>query len=238
MKISVAMAVYNGEIYLEEQLCSVLGGLHQEDEVVVSADPSDDGTDEILRRIAGEDSRVRILKGPGKGVSANFQNALFHTSGDLIFLCDQDDFWLPEKVETVRRRFEEKDGLVLLVHDAVMTDENLKEIHPSYFEFRGSKPGILKNLWKNSFIGCCMAFKKELKPYILPFPEKLPMHDQWIGLAASSLGKVEFLPQKLLCYRRHGQNASEITHAGAVQMLRWRGEILLAYLRRKRGKLS
>ena len=237
MKLSVAMAVYNGEAYLQKQLDSILNQLGKEDEVVISLDPSQDESEHILQQTAQEDPRIVIVPGPGKGVSANFENALSHTSGDLIFLADQDDVWTSDKVCVVRSLFESDQSLLLLMHDAVMTDKNLSQTAPSFFEFRGCREGIIKNIWKNSFIGCCMVFRSELKPYILPFPKGIPMHDQWIGLAASSLGKVMFLKQTLLCYRRHGSNVSQTTHAGTAQMLLWRIGMIWAYLTRKRGKL-
>ena len=91
---------------------------------------------------------------------------------------------------------------------------------------------MLANIRKNSYIGCCMAFRRELLEYILPFPESLPMHDQWIGLLAEKHGSVRLLRTPLIRYRRHGDNATKQTHANAAQMLKWRAEITREVLRR------
>lgn len=235
MKRSVVMAAYNGEKFLKQQLESVLSQLDEADEVVISVDPGSDRTRQLALDAAQLDKRVMVLDGPGEGVIRNFEHAIKQASGDLIFLCDQDDVWLASKVRVVTEAFEDQTMLVL--HDAVMGDENLQIQHPSYFAFRGCKPGFLRNYLRNSFIGCCMAFRKELKPHILPFPEHLPMHDQWIGLLATHYGKVKFLDQKLLCYRRHGNNVSSTSHAGTVQMMKWRAGLMASLLcRMTRGK--
>lgn len=230
MRVSVAMAAYNGSRFLKEQLESVLPQLGKEDELVVSADPSSDGTGELLRLAAEKDARIRVLQGPGRGVCANFENALRACKRELVFLCDQDDVWLPGKVKKVGAALGEE-GVLLVLHDAKVTDGELRVTCGSFFRQRGTAAGILRNLLRNSYVGCCMAFRRELLPHILPFPPDLPMHDQWIGLMAEKYGKVRLLREPLLLYRRHGENASPETHAPPAQMLRWRFAILRAVVK-------
>lgn len=76
-----------------------------------------------------------------------------------------------------------------------------------------------------------MAFKRELLDYCLPFPEKIPMHDQYLGLMAEKHGEVEFIPEKLIKYRRHSKNLTKLNHSGILQMLKWRFEIIRAVLK-------
>ena len=227
--VSVALAACNGERYLREQLDSILAQLAEGDEVIVSVDPSEDATLELVCEYAAADERVRVLEGPGKGVIRNVENALRHCSGRAVFLADQDDVWLPEKAEKVCRSLETS---TLVLHDAVITDAELRTQEPSYMEWRGSRQGIAANLWKNSYIGCCMAFRRELLEHILPFPEDLPMHDQWIGLMAEKHGTVHLLRTPLIRYRRHGNNATKRTHADLLQMLKWRTAITKEVLKR------
>ena len=227
--ISVVMAACNGEKYLPEQLDSILSQLGENDELVVSVDPSQDRTFEILFEYAAKDARIRVLEGPGKGVIRNVENALQSSCGRLIFLADQDDVWMPDKVDKVSRTLEHN---TLVLHDAQIVDENLDEISPSFMSWRRSRKGMLANIRKNSYIGCCMAFRRELLEYILPFPENLPMHDQWIGLLAEKHGSVRLLRTPLIRYRRHGDNATKQTHANAAQMLKWRAEITREVLKR------
>ena len=93
MKVSVAMAYYNGGEYINEQLSSILSQLGEEDEVILSVDAADDGSEKLLKKRAEEDARIHLLRGPGKGVVKNFASAIAHCSGDVIFLSDQDDIW-------------------------------------------------------------------------------------------------------------------------------------------------
>ncbi len=233
MKISVVMAACNGAKYIYEQILSILPQLDSEDELIISLDPSVDATEGIIHSVA--DSRIKVISGPGKGVAQNFENALEHATGDVVFLSDQDDVWLPDKVARVKSRFESHPETVLLVHDCTITDEELNPVHSSYFAFHGSKPGAAANIFRNSFIGCCMVFRRSLLERTLPFPETVPIHDQWLGVVACLTGKVEFLPEQLLLYRRHEQNQSSLTHAGIQQMLSWRLNLLRSL--RKRGLL-
>lgn len=225
MTVSVALAAYNGEKYIKEQINSVLPQLSEDDEIVVSVDPSGDKTQDIVRDISLSDSRVKIIQGEGRGLIKNFENAIKNSRGDIIFLCDQDDIWLEGKVQKVKEAIE-NDGSLLCMHNARVVNEELEVINDSFFSVRGTRTGIINNIVKNSYMGCCMAFRKEAKQYILPFPEKLPMHDQWIGLVCERKGKVTLIDEPLLLYRRHEDNASSDSHAGVLQMLRWRLNII------------
>ena len=232
MSVSVAMAAYNGSKYIESQLYSILNQLNANDEVIVSCDKGTDNTFSIVEEIARRDSRVKVVLGPSKGVIANFENAISKCTKDYIFLSDQDDVWMNTKVSDVLLEFN-KTNAGLVIHDALIVDEKLKEKSPSFFNMRGSRSGILNNIIKNSYIGCCMAFKKELKEIILPFPKGIPMHDQWIGLAAEKYSSVSFLDKPLIKYRRHSDNVSSDTHADPFTMLRWRMSIIKAILSRR-----
>ncbi len=203
-KISVALAAYKGEDFIGEQLSSILTQLSDTDEVIVSDDFPQGKTKEVVMNIAESDGRIKYIEGPGKGLIMNFENAIKNCTGDYIFLADQDDVWLPDKVEKVTEQFEK--GADLVLHNAMVTDGNLKITDTSFFTSHGTKTGYLNNILKNSYMGCCMAFKAELKEKILPFPKNLPMHDQWIGLLAEKTGKVSLVEKPLILYRRHGSN--------------------------------
>ena len=233
MKLSVALASYNGEAYLEEQLTSILQNLREGDEVIVSDDGSTDGTRDIVRRLASADGRVRLIDGPCQGLIKNFEHAISACSGDVIFLSDQDDVWHADKVEAVLACFEET-GAALVLHDAQMTDNERHVLAPSFFAVRGSRAGYLKNLWKNSYIGSCMAFKKELLTVALPFDNRIPMHDQWLGLLAEKHGGAAFLPKVLIDYRRHEGTVTKDHHGKISAMVRNRVQLWRAVSQRLR----
>lgn len=206
MKISVALAAFNGEDYIESQLESVLSQLRMGDEVVISDDSPNSKMSNLIKNMSKNDARIKYVEGPCKGVIKNFENAIKNTTGDVIFLCDQDDVWLDDKVKSVMREIE--NGADLVLHDAIVTDNKLNIIYESFFINHNSKSGFLNNIIKNSYMGCCMAFKSKLKDDILPFPKGLPMHDQWIGLVAEKKYKVKFLNKPLIFYRRHDKNVT------------------------------
>ena len=218
VRCSVAMATYNGEKYLREQLESIICNLSDEDEIVISDDGSADGTCKIITEYQLRDSRVRFVKGMGKGVIANFENAIMHATGEYIFLCDQDDVWEENKIEKVLDCFLKQDCQVV-VHDADVWDENEDVIIPSFINYRGSKSGAINNIIKNSYIGCCMAFRRELLEYILTIPKNIEMHDQWIGVIGDIKGKTYFFDEVLLHYRRHGDNVSSFRHYPIKKMV-------------------
>ncbi len=229
-KVSVAMATYNGEKYIKKQIETILSNLKENDELVISDDGSKDKTRSIIQSF--NDNRIILLDGPKKGLKQNFSNAISHTTGDIIFLCDQDDEWMENKVDTVLNYFEKND-ILLLQHDAVVVNSKDEILFESFAEHRGVKTGILKNIIKNSYHGCCMVFKKELKEKILPIPDDIYLHDQWIGLVAELNGKTTFINEKLMKYKRHDDNVSSFEHLPVKQMIKNRLQIIRSLVRYK-----
>ncbi|MDF3822158.1 glycosyltransferase family 2 protein [Leptospira sp. 96542] len=202
--ISVCMASFNGANFIRPQIESILSQLLPEDELIISDDGSTDGTLEIVRDL--NDARVLLIEGPRRGVVANFENAISHAKGDIVFLSDQDDIWLPGKVRAVQAALKDVD---LVLTDCKVVDINLKIQQPSYFRLIDSRPGIWRNLHKtNSYQGCCMAMRRSVLDVGLPFPPGIAMHDWWLGLIAECTGRVRFIEEPFVLYRRHGANAS------------------------------
>ena len=142
-KVSVAMATYNGEKYIEEQIKSILSNLSSNDEVIISDDGSTDKTMEIINSF--HDERIRVIDGPKKGVIKNFENAIKNCNGDYIFLSDQDDIWCSKKVTTILNIFKNDSSTVLIVHDNKMIDAKLNTICDSFFRFRNRLPKMIMN---------------------------------------------------------------------------------------------
>ena len=226
MKISVALAYYNGGKYIEKQVRSILSQLGEEDELVISIDDASDGSMELLETLADQDGRIRLTDGPGKGVVKNFEHAITACSGDIIFLSDQDDIWKKNKVERVMNAFRDNDVDVILHNAELMDGEEVIQCGATVFDYRGSRAGLVKNLMKNSYMGCCMAFRSRIKDVILPIPEEMYMHDYWIGTAGEKMGGTGLLKECLIQYRRHGDNVTDLTHGSLSFMIRKRISIL------------
>lgn len=211
IRISVCIPLYNGLPYIKEQLESILEQLTATDEVVISDDGSTDGSVAWIKSL--KDPRIHVLTGlPARNPSYNLEKALLAARGEYIFLADQDDIWLPGKVAQMLAVLQHH---TLVVHDCSVTDESLQTMIPSFISVHGSGPGFWKNLTRNSFLGCCMGFRRTLLNKALPFPRPLPMHDSWLGLVATAWYEVAFLPVPLLLYRRHGANASSTSAPSA-----------------------
>ncbi len=231
MKISVALAAYKGEQYISEQIDSILSQLGENDELIVSDDYPEGKTRDIVLDYQSEDKRVHYIEGEGKGVVKNFENALKACTGDIIFLCDQDDVWMPDKVECVMNEI--SNGADLVLHDASVTDSKLNITEPSYFAVHGSNASFSGNMARNSFVGCCMAFTKQVLLESLPFPEALPMHDWWIALVAMKKKRnVVLLSKPLIKWRRHSATVTG-KKTSLFQKIKWRVDILLSLARIK-----
>lgn len=228
--ISVCLAARNGERFIEAQILSILRS-ERVSELIVSDDGSTDSTCSIVERIG--DPRIRLLKGPRSGVARNFEFLLERSRGEIVFLSDQDDVWLPGKVDVMTEALQRAE---LVVCDCRVVDEMLQEVQPSFFALRRSGPGLLRNLVRNSYLGCCMAFRRSLLQKALPFPGAVPMHDWWLGLVAERFGSVAFVREPLVLYRRHGSNltpTAERSTATSLQRLRWRAALAAALLARR-----
>lgn len=202
--ISVCMVTYNGEKYIHAQIDSILKQLNCDDNLIISDDGSGDGTLDIIKSFC--DSRISMIGNPGPhGVLLNIENALRFAQGDYIFLADQDDIWLPGRIEQMTSALDDFD---LVVSDAMVTDQDLSVVNQSLFHLLDSGPGVIKNLVKNTFVGCCMAFRRTVLETALPFPQDTPMHDWWIGMIGELNFSTCFLRQPLLYYRRHDANLS------------------------------
>jgi glycosyltransferase involved in cell wall biosynthesis len=210
------MPTYNGEKYVREQLDSILCQLSENDEVIISDDGSTDKTPEIVRSY--QDARIKILQnGRRHGVVGNLENALRKASGDYIFLADQDDVWASGKVKMVLTALATTD---LVVSDCAVVDSDLRCIIPSYFQHNHSQPGFWRHLYHNSYLGCCIAFRKEILRMCLPFPQHIPMHDIWFGFVVELFYSSRFIPQKLALYRRHGGNISSTSQKSQYGLCR------------------
>lgn len=197
------MAVKNGSRFLRMQVDSILPQLSAEDEIIISDDHSTDTTFEVANSYS--DPRIRFIKNPNVGLVSNFENSLSASRGELIFLADQDDIWQPNKIRQMLPHLKEYD---LVVSDCDLVDDKLDSLHNSFFEINSSGTGLIKNLLRNSYMGCCMAFHRKILSKALPFPKGLYVHDAWIGLIGELYFTKTFISDKLVSHRKHNGNAS------------------------------
>lgn len=215
--ISVCIPVYNGACYIKEQIDSILSQIGDADEIIISDDNSSDNTLAIIESY--NDRRIKIFKhkpilskfsGTERKiniVASNVFNALSHASGWYIFLADQDDIWLPNKVERVIAEF--KNGAECILHNNIVIDNSYNVLLDSYFKFSKPSKNIIRFICRCFYQGASMAFTKKIKDLCLPCPDIAISHDHYIAILAWTHGKkISFIEQPLLLYRRHGANVS------------------------------
>lgn len=235
--ISVCIATFNGEKYIKEEIDSILPQLSPDDEIIISDDGSTDSTLSILRNYM--DDRIKIYKNfkheakfKFDYTTHNFENALRNASGNIIFLADQDDVWLPNKIKIMSEALLHAD---IAISDCKVVDKNLNIISDSRFKTAKPSCKILKNLIFPSNPGCCIAFKKDILKTILPFPKYGVSHDFWIATYGGIYHKVMFLLEPLILFRRHDNNVSSSMGKSKdtlIYKLKYRWYVLRALLSR------
>jgi GT2 family glycosyltransferase len=222
------MVTYNGSRFLCDQVNSVLAELRDNDELVVIDDASEDSTIEILDKFISE--KINVLRNASnQGVRKSFERGLVLAKHRVVFLCDQDDIWLPGKRKAIVDTFESDPRVSVVLSDAQLIDENGRVTAQSFMAQRGGfAGGFWSTLHKNRFLGCAMAVRRDILDDALPIPPGVPMHDMWLGIVAGACGTVRFLPQPLIQYRRHSNNVTPMKRRSLSMVIQDRIALLMA----------
>lgn len=205
LKLSVVMSTYCGERYLSTQLDSILNQSIQCSEIIIVDDFSCDYTWNVLCEYAIKYSQIKIYRNDTNiGVIKSFEKALMLCSGDYIALADQDDYWLPNKLEILINKI----GDNWLIHsDAYVVDEKLRIINESFSSIKPYHDNTLEMYYlRNNVTGCTVLLHRDLLKLALPFPEHVIMHDHYLALCAKFFNKLSYLNQPLIKYRQHLDN--------------------------------
>lgn len=219
--IDILLSTYNGERFLEKQLNSILTQTYTEWRLLIRDDASSDSTRAILEKYQHLNPQ-KIILFPNNinkniGVIKSFENLLECSNKEYIMFCDQDDIWLPNKIEVTLNTMKDLEAkhstqTPIAVHsDLTLIDENENIIHNSFWQFSNIRPDILNTNIKflaisNSATGCTIMINKALKKRILPFPQKVYMHDMLIALTACKYGILHPINEPLILYRQHNNN--------------------------------
>ncbi|MGB8225666.1 MAG: glycosyltransferase family 2 protein [Sedimentisphaerales bacterium] len=218
-KISIIMATYNGEQYLSEQIKSILEQSNKEWQLIIRDDNSEDNTNEVIKKYTQkypENIKLASDRDSHIGTSQNFLHLLNHADIDYVMFCDQDDVWLPDKIEITfnkMRVIEEKFGAAMpaLIHtDLKVVDKNLNIVSDSFWKFQHLFPQRGKTLNRllvqNVITGGTVMINKALKNKIKLLPEQIIMYDWWISLVTAAFGKIDYVPKATVLYRQHDSN--------------------------------
>jgi glycosyltransferase involved in cell wall biosynthesis len=205
--VSVVMPTYNGVAHLRRQLDSILKQEGVAVALYVSDDNSTDGTREVLDDYESRGLITTTTNSGQRGLHCNMASALNMAATDLVAISDQDDIWLPNKLQTLVASLGDADAVFC---DSALIDEGDAPISPSLLKELGiSRPEIgrhfLRLIRVNSVSGHGLLFRRKLLPDILPFVDAC-VYDQQIALVAAMRGGVNFVPEALTLHRQHGGN--------------------------------
>lgn len=213
-KISVAMCTYNGELYISEQLVSILNQTILPDEIIISDDNSSDKTIEIAESIL-KDSNISykiIVNKINIGVVRNFENAVNNTTGDIILFCDQDDVWNTEKVSIISSEFDKDPSLVMVFTNAELVNFRREKLKKNLWDTVGfsnylcDDKAFFDTLLNRCIVtGATMAYKRKIAIKLMPFPDSW-LHDGWLAINALNFGNIKAINMPLIEYRQHSKN--------------------------------
>lgn len=213
INIKILMTTYNGELFIKEQLDSILSQTYSNWNLIIGDDGSTDGTIQIINEYMQKDSRIKLKQNVDNlGVVKNFENLLKITNGEYYMFCDQDDVWLLDKIDKTMECMLEVESVsdvnesIYVFSDIVQVNKNLEPLGKKYNKNLPYAINLNRLLLKSVIPGCVSMINNSLKKKVLPFPSEIILHDYWMSLVAASMGTLKFLPIKLLKYRHHGSN--------------------------------
>ncbi len=215
-KIAILLATYNGEKYIKEQLDSLKRQTCQDFVCYLQDDGSTDKTVEAIHQWMDanvEGMQYQLLDGPScGGAKENFLWMLTQVDAEYYMFCDQDDVWLPNKIEKSLAALTQGDRLCVFT-DMCVVDENLKVTDTSFIRHIGRSPqriGYAQIIMDNPAAGCTMMFTRQLRNLAMQLPDskQIQMHDVWVLSLAAAMGedRVAAIDEPLVCYRQHGNN--------------------------------
>lgn len=215
-KIAILLCTYNSELFLKEQIDSIITQSNTEWKLYIRDDGSQDGTLALINHYSSISERVIYVDDEVKhrGARDGFMWLLKHVEAAFYMFCDHDDVWLPEKIEKsyALMKESENDRPVIIHSDLIVTDEYLQIISDSFWRFSKRRPQYSSSFWYhcayNNITGCTMIINRTAREIALNMPSSAKMHDSWIALAVSfNNGVVNYISEPLIYYRQHINNA-------------------------------
>lgn len=220
-RLIIVLPTYNGGRYLAEQIESIRSQTIDTWELLVRDDGSTDTTFELIKKYAEEDERVVLIEDQhgNLGAAGNFSllvELALKRGADYIAFSDQDDIWLPYKLEMAMSRMhslEQQYGMnipVMVHSDLEIVSESLETISPSFMQYENinnpGNPSINKLLIQNYVVGCTMLGNRSLLEAATPVPSSVRMHDWWFASYSVVAGELSYLPAATIRYRQHSSN--------------------------------
>ena len=206
--ISIVLCTYNGEAFLEQQISSLVSQTYPNLEIIISDDSSTDGTKAILSRYEGHKNIRIVYNEQNAGFVKNFEQAVLLTAGEYIAFSDQDDIWLPGKIEKLYHAITDRS---LIYSDSILVDDNGQSLRKKLSDFKRMRDNITDSrgfIFLNVVSGHTMMIKKDLIAAALPLPGGF-YHDWWFAIQAANKDGIAFLNEPLTLYRQHSQTITK-----------------------------
>lgn len=226
--VDIAMATYNGEKYISEQIDSIINQSYQDWRLYISDDGSTDNTVKIVKTFVSKDERIILINTERQGgVIPNFNKALEHTRAGFIALSDQDDIWPVNRLEILVNEISknnETNQPQLIFTDLTLVDEDGNTIAESFYSENSIDP--LENLegynllWRSTVYGCTTIMNRSLIDIVLPIPLDAQMHDQWLAMKAHQSNGLRFFNSSTILYRQHSSNVIGGTNKGTLNRIK------------------
>lgn len=212
--ISIALAVYNGEKFLPQLLASLESQTIKPSELVIVDDCSTDKSLEVIKSFALSFEKKIFSNEKNMGPNFTFKKLAGLCKGDFIAFCDQDDVWLPKKIEQSLSAIKKIDSNLpaIAFSDLSVIDEEGKLMHQSFFKLRSTKPerfSLADILFGNIVTGCASIINSVMANELIKMPLNVMMYDHWMALIGYSFGKHSFINEPLILYRAHGSNVTD-----------------------------
>lgn len=235
--IAILLSTYNGENYLGEQIYSILRQSITDWILIIRDDGSKDSTSEIIKYYQAkypDKIYINNSKSENLGAGSSFMYLLEHTQADYYMFCDQDDVWMPDKIERTLKKAQEmemsygKDSPIGVFTDLTVVDSELKVLMPSLWKADNRNPDFTKNFYKqwtnrHATYGCTMLFNHAVKSLVFPYHQfegVVGAHDAWIEYILIKKGHYDYIDESTIYYRQHGTNV-----IGANMGLRYKDEV-------------
>lgn len=216
-KISILLSTYNSELFLKEQINSLLSQTVKDWVLYIRDDGSIDSTIILIENYCKYHDNIIFIKDKlsNLGTKNSFMKLLSVVDAEYYMFCDHDDVWLPFKIEKTLQKMTETESEhpqkpILIFTDLKVVDVNLNVINNSLWAYQRTNPQHAKDIYSlsiaNPVTGCTIMINQKAKEISLPMSSKSLMHDLWIALNVSKYGYIDFVPEPTILYRQHKKN--------------------------------
>lgn len=207
ISVDILLPTYNGEIYIKDQIESILNQSHSNLRLIIRDDGSKDNTINIIKDFQSKDNRVVLIesKEGNLGLVKSIEKLLMISDAEVIFFSDQDDYWIKNKIEIFIQHYNTSEQPILIHSNCYVTDNELN-IKGDFIQDISKNKGLKDSLFNYFVQGSSAMINKKLKEHLLPFPDDVYVHDRYFHIISEIIGERIYISRSTMYYRQHGGN--------------------------------